>query len=260
MKKWNELSMAEKVPYLKMGVDSGIYDASIIADRYNRFEDGGYKDTTLGLTPDQWKEIGVSLIPIYGSYKEVKNFIDNPSLENAGYAGLSLLSEIPVAKLAKLGKVVKIAKTAKKAPVITRSISKGLKGGGINKDLVYHLDRGNKAGAFSNRGAYVKKGTLYPGKSKSTKQLDYTWFNEGKPYSTSVNGTPLDRAIILDKTDVPDLIRVRDSKIPIGQWSGNSGLVLKSEMVTPSPVPLNNAFIYKRKQLPLVGEFWLRTN
>lgn len=36
--------------------------------------------------------------------------------------------------------------------------------------------------------------------------------------------------------------------------------VLKSEMVTPSPVPLNNAFIYKRKQLPLVGEFWLRTN
>ena len=44
MKKWNELSMAERVPYLKMGVDSGIYDASIIADSYNKFEEGGIKE------------------------------------------------------------------------------------------------------------------------------------------------------------------------------------------------------------------------
>lgn len=40
MKKWNELSMAERVPYLKMGVDSGIYDTAIIADRYNKFDGG----------------------------------------------------------------------------------------------------------------------------------------------------------------------------------------------------------------------------
>ena len=45
MKKWNELSMAERVPYLKMGVDSGIYDVSIIADSYNKFEEGGQKQT-----------------------------------------------------------------------------------------------------------------------------------------------------------------------------------------------------------------------
>lgn len=259
MKKWNELSMAERVPYLKLGIDSGIYDTSIIADRYNKFEEGGELNTTLGLTSDQWKEIGTSLIPIYGSYKEVKNFIDNPSWENAGYAGLSLLSEIPIAKLAKLGKVAKIAKTAKKAPIVTKSISRGLKGE-VNKDLVYHLDRGNKAGAFSNQGAYVKKGTLYPGKAQSAQQLDYTWFNEGKPYSTNVKGTPLDRAIIMDKKDVPNLIRVRESEVPIGQWNGNSGFVLKSEMVTSSPVPLDKAFMYKRKNLPFIGEFWLRTN
>ena len=44
MKKWNELSMAERVPYLKLGIESGIYDASIIADSYNKFEEGGIKD------------------------------------------------------------------------------------------------------------------------------------------------------------------------------------------------------------------------
>ena len=38
MKKWNELSMAERVPYLKLGIESGIYDASIIADSYHKFE------------------------------------------------------------------------------------------------------------------------------------------------------------------------------------------------------------------------------
>lgn len=41
MKKWNELSIIERVPYLKLGVDSGIYDISVIADTYNKFEEGG---------------------------------------------------------------------------------------------------------------------------------------------------------------------------------------------------------------------------
>ena len=261
MKKWNELSMAERVPYLKLGIESGIYDVSIIADRYNRFDYGGdadNADTTFGLTTDQWKEVGTSMIPIYGTYKEVKKLVEDPSWENAGYAALSLLSEIPVAKVAKLGKVAKIAKTAKEAPIVTRSISKGLKGK-VNNDLVYHLDRGNLRGAFSESGAYVKKKTLHPGKAKSPDQLDYTWFNEGKPYATSVKEEPLTRAIVMNKTDIPGLVRVRDSKVPIGQWSGDKGFVLKSEMVTPSPVPLKNAFMYSRKNLPFIGEFWLRT-
>lgn len=37
--------MAERVPYLKLGVDNGIYNTSIIADRYNKFEDGGEKES-----------------------------------------------------------------------------------------------------------------------------------------------------------------------------------------------------------------------
>lgn len=45
MKKWDELSMAERVPYLKLGMDSGIYNPTIIADIYNRFEDGGKKES-----------------------------------------------------------------------------------------------------------------------------------------------------------------------------------------------------------------------
>lgn len=45
MKKWNELSMAERVPYLRMGIESGIYNPAIVADRYNKLEDGGPKET-----------------------------------------------------------------------------------------------------------------------------------------------------------------------------------------------------------------------
>lgn len=41
MKKWNELSMAEKVPYIKMGIDSGITDLNIVSERYNKFAEGG---------------------------------------------------------------------------------------------------------------------------------------------------------------------------------------------------------------------------
>ena len=32
MKKWNELSMAERVPYLKLGIESGITDLNIISE------------------------------------------------------------------------------------------------------------------------------------------------------------------------------------------------------------------------------------
>lgn len=203
------------------------------------------------------KDIGTSLIPIYGTYKETKNLINNPSLENAGYTALSLASEIPVFKFLKAAKLLKAAKSIKEAPLIVRNINKGLSKG--QKDLLYHLDYGDNIGAFSNKGAYIKNNKLVPGKSKNPDQLDYIWFNEGKPYSTAVKGKSFNRAIIMNKNDVPGLIRVRDSKIPIGQWNGNSGFVTKSEMVTPQEVPIQNAYIYNRKDIPLFGNFWLRT-
>ena len=168
-----------------------------------------------------------------------------------------MVSEIPVFKFLKAAKLLKAAKSIKEAPLIVRNINKGLSKG--QKDLLYHLDYGDNIGAFSNKGAYIKNNKLVPGKSKNPDQLDYIWFNEGKPYSTAVKGKSFNRAIIINKNDVPNLIRVRESKIPIGQWTGNSGFVTKSEMVTPSEVPLQNAYIYNKKDIPLIGNFWLRT-
>lgn len=223
---------------------------------YNKFSESEKTNTNSNF----WTDLGTSLIPIYGTYKEFENFVNEPSWENVGWAALSLVSEIPILKGVKALKGIKLAKTAKtlkEAPIITRSISKGLKKD-INKDLLYHLDYGDKAGAFSSHGAHIKGNKLVPGKAKDSSQLDYTWFNEGRPYATGVNGKPLDRAIIVNKKDVPDLIRVRDSEVPIGQWTGKSGFVKKSEMVTPSEVPLDNAYIYNRKKFPIIGEFWLR--
>jgi hypothetical protein len=65
--------------------------------------------------------------------------------------------------------------------------------------------------------------------------------------------------MIKDKKDIPDLIRVRESTEPIGQWNGKSGFVLKSEHVTPSPVPVRDAYMYNRVELPFMKPFWLRT-
>lgn len=41
---WNELTITEKIPYIKVGLDNGIYDISIIENIFNSFEDGGYID------------------------------------------------------------------------------------------------------------------------------------------------------------------------------------------------------------------------
>lgn len=257
--KWNDLSMAERAAYIKLGLDNNITDLKVIRDTYNKYADGGHTDNNESSGTIDWIEFGTSMIPIYGTYKEVDNLIQNPSWENAGWTALSIASEIPLLKLAKLSKgakVLKAAKTLKKAPLVTRSMNKGLKGG--TSDLLYHLDYGDKAGAFSKQGAYIKGNKLVPGKAKDASQLDYTWFNEGKPYAMGVNNNPLNRAVIVNKKDVPNLIRVRESTTPIGQWNGKAGFVKKSEMVTPSEVPLDNAFIYNRKKFPVLGEFWLR--
>lgn len=256
---WNDLSMADRAAYIKLGLDNGITDLKVIRDTYNKYAEGGSIDNSEPSDTFDWAELGTSMIPIYGTYKEVKNFIDNPSLENAGWTALSLASEIPVLKGIKAlkgVKVLKAANTLKEAPIVVKSMDKGIKQG--TKDLLYHLDYGDRMGAFSKQGAYIEGNKLVPGKAKDATQLSYTWFNEGKPYATNVNNNPLNRSIIIDKKDVPDLIRVRESKVPIGQWTGKSGFVKKSEMVTSSEVPLDNAYLYNRKKLPFVGEFWLR--
>lgn len=39
---WNDLSMADRAKYIKLGVSNGITNLSSIRETYNRFDDGGY--------------------------------------------------------------------------------------------------------------------------------------------------------------------------------------------------------------------------
>lgn len=128
-----------------------------------------------------------------------------------------------------------------------------------SENLMYHLDFGNNVGAFSKNGAFIKDGLLYPGAAKDINQKSFIWFNKGKPYTTSIRGKKLNRAIIANEDDINGLLKVRDSTEPIGQWNGSSGFVLPSEYVTDIPFNISKGLIYNRKQLPLIGEFWLRT-
>ena len=41
MKRWNELSMSEKVPYMKLALDSGITDLNMVQNVYNKYAEGG---------------------------------------------------------------------------------------------------------------------------------------------------------------------------------------------------------------------------
>lgn len=190
------------------------------------------------------------------SRQYTKGFVGEPGLELI-HPEFDILSLSHVIKKGSLLKGIKNVSNKEKAPLIIRNIDKGLTK--EKKDLLYHLDYGDNIGAFSNKGAYIKNNKLIPGKSKKPDQLDYIWFNEGEPFSVGAKGKAFNRAIIINKDDVPNLIRVRESKVPIGQWTGNSGFVRKSEMVTSSEVPLQNAYIYNRKNIPLIGNFWLRT-
>lgn len=124
---------------------------------------------------------------------------------------------------------------------------------------VYHADKGNGSG-FTGSGAYVKNGRLYPGQTRLEGQANYTWWNEGKPFSTGFNfKKPMTRMIIADKDAVPELLRVREQPYRIGQWNPNvrKSFVRTSEMVSTEPFPMQNADVYRR--IPRT-ELWFRTN
>lgn len=77
MKKWNELSMAEKVPYIKMGIDSGIYNLSLIRDSYNAYADGGQYTVKKG--DSLWKishDNGLSLDELMSYNKQLNGNIN----------------------------------------------------------------------------------------------------------------------------------------------------------------------------------------
>ena len=47
-----------------------------------------------GSSTSGWIDLATSMIPIYGTYKEGKRFLENPSWSNAGSFGLSLAGDI----------------------------------------------------------------------------------------------------------------------------------------------------------------------
>lgn len=103
-----------------------------------------------------------------------------------------------------------------------------------NPNLLYHLDRGNGVGAFSNQGAYVEDGMLLPGIAKEG-EVPYSWWNLGGPYATGVNGQPMTRLMTATK-NTPGMLHVRSQNYPIGQWNGKRGLVTNVEYVNPEGV------------------------
>lgn len=112
---------------------------------------------------------------------------------------------------------------------------------GKGSGLVVRSDGGNGVGAFTDTGAYIKDGFLYPGKSRIEGQRDFTWFNEDELFTTK----KLPRVFIANKSDIPGLQRVREMNEPVGQWiPGSRAFVRKSEMVTPEPIDITNLTQY----------------
>ena len=89
--------------------------------------DSPEKDGFLGLSGAQWADIGTSMIPIYGTYKDAKEFYHNPSWKNAFWLGVSALSEIPFLKWMKAGKATKAAKAVDKATEAAETYEKAKK-------------------------------------------------------------------------------------------------------------------------------------
>ena len=108
-----------------------------------------------------------------------------------------------------------------------------------NPNLLYHLDRGDSAGAFSNQGAYVEDGKLLPGIAKEG-EIPYSWWNLGRPYATGVNGQPMTRLMTTTK-DTPGMLHVRSQNYSIGQWNGKRGLVTNAEYVNPEGVNVSES-------------------
>lgn len=96
MKRWNELSMAERVPYIRMALDSGITDLGLVSDRYNKFAKGG-------LTKEESSAMWKKVQPYYNQFIKagiqpdialaiVGNIAQesggNPNANNGKYLGL----------------------------------------------------------------------------------------------------------------------------------------------------------------------------
>ena len=120
MNEWNKLSMTDRAAYIKLGIDNGITDLATIRDTYNKFAEGGPKDnntneddTYFGLSADDWKDVGLGMIPVVGTYRDFQTFMEDPTLVNG--LGLGISAATDAATLLGVGALAKGSKALYKA-------------------------------------------------------------------------------------------------------------------------------------------------
>ena len=81
--KWSDLSMAERAKYIKLGIQSGITDLSIIRGTYNKLAKGGptKKQYRVGHLNDQGQVVVDYNAPAFSSEQEIDSYMKNNNLE-----------------------------------------------------------------------------------------------------------------------------------------------------------------------------------
>ena len=107
-------------------------------------------------------------------------------------------------------------------------------------DWYVHTDLGKSSSVFAGKGkgAYIQDKKLHPGEALIFDQKPYVWWNHGDRYTNLGENKDGYQAIIINKNNAKDLLQVKSSQSPIGQWDGKRGFVLPSEYVTHRAVDL----------------------
>ena len=109
-----------------------------------------------------------------------------------------------------------------------------------DSDWYVHTDLGKSNSVFAGngKGAYIQDRHLRPGEALIFDQKPYAWWNRGKRYARLGENEDGYQAIIIKNNNAKDLLQVKSSQSPIGQWNGKQGFVLPSEYVTHDAVNL----------------------
>ena len=96
--------------------------------RGNKFEEGGLKDndtneddTYFELTANDWKDVGLGMIPVVGTYRDFQTFMEDPTLVNG--LGLGISAATDAATLLGIGAAAKGARALYKAYKAKEAIS-----------------------------------------------------------------------------------------------------------------------------------------
>lgn len=121
---WNDLSMADRTAYIKLGLDNGIQDLKVIRDTYNKYAEGGPREDKVLSTGNSYADAALGFVPFVGSAMEIEDAIREPSLMNIGSAAFSVGTDLLGLSLLRGGvKAYKLARAAKKAHNEFKAIS-----------------------------------------------------------------------------------------------------------------------------------------